>query len=151
MKLAEALIIRAETMKHISQLSERLRDNALVQEGEKPEENPAELLNILQLEIGELELLIYRINHTNNQTSSPEAQSIMLLLAKRDALTLYVSVLRSFISRSSQRFERNSAREIRIESAIDTTKLRIMLDSKSKELRELEMKIQQLNWTTDLL
>ena len=44
MKLAEALNLRADLAKRISQLSVRLQNNALVQEGEKPAENPNELI-----------------------------------------------------------------------------------------------------------
>ncbi|WP_154408098.1 DIP1984 family protein [Anaerovibrio slackiae] len=44
MKLAEALQERADIQKRLSQLRGRLLNNAKVQEGEKPVENPAELL-----------------------------------------------------------------------------------------------------------
>ena len=44
MKLAEALVLRADVQKRIEQLRNRLRQSALVQEGETPPENPQELL-----------------------------------------------------------------------------------------------------------
>ena len=44
MKLAEALILRADIQKRIEQLKSRLADNAKVQEGEKPSEEPKALL-----------------------------------------------------------------------------------------------------------
>lgn len=44
MKLAEALVLRADLQKRIAQLRERLRQSALVQEGEQPPENPEQLL-----------------------------------------------------------------------------------------------------------
>ena len=44
MKLAEALSERADIQKRIQQLRSRLRRNALVQEGEKPAEDPHALL-----------------------------------------------------------------------------------------------------------
>ena len=43
MKLAEALIERADLQKRFDQLEERLQNNALVQEGEKPAEDPEAL------------------------------------------------------------------------------------------------------------
>ncbi len=44
MKLAEALILRADSQKRLAQLRDRLGRNALVQEGESPAEPPAGLL-----------------------------------------------------------------------------------------------------------
>src|ERR1051326_8393767 len=44
MKLAEALVLRADIQKRVEELRKRLKESALVQEGEKPPENPEELL-----------------------------------------------------------------------------------------------------------
>ena len=43
MKLAEALQERADLNRKIEQLNNRLSNNALVQEGEEPAENPEKL------------------------------------------------------------------------------------------------------------
>ena len=61
MKLAEALNLRADVSKRLSQLSERLTANAKVQEGDSPAEDPAELLGELDRLTGQLEELISRI------------------------------------------------------------------------------------------
>ena len=58
MKLAEALIQRAEIKTQIENLRERLKSNAVVQEGEKPIENPTELMEMVDRKIVELENLI---------------------------------------------------------------------------------------------
>ena len=44
MKLAEALQLRADLQKRMEQLASRLYDNATVQEGDAPAEDPAALL-----------------------------------------------------------------------------------------------------------
>ena len=44
MKLAEALMLRADYQKRAEQLKQRLNQNAKVQEGDTPAENPADLL-----------------------------------------------------------------------------------------------------------
>ena len=44
MKLAEALQERADIVNNIERLQSRIRNNALVQEGEEPAENPKELI-----------------------------------------------------------------------------------------------------------
>ncbi len=46
MKLAEALQERADLKRTLNSLKERLQRVALVQEGEKPAEDPQELLRI---------------------------------------------------------------------------------------------------------
>jgi len=43
MKVAEALALRADLQKRLEQLKQRLVKNARVQEGDKREEDPAEL------------------------------------------------------------------------------------------------------------
>ncbi len=47
MKLAEALSLRADLQKRISQLEVRLKNNDRIQEGEEPAENPQELMEEL--------------------------------------------------------------------------------------------------------
>lgn len=47
--------------------------------------------------------------------------------------------------------DRYSLKEIKIDSTVDVAKLQKDLDALSKELRELDQKIQEINWTTDLI
>lgn len=60
MKLAEALILRADYQKRIEQLKQRLLRNAKVQEGDDPAENPAALVEEVNRLAQELEVLIQR-------------------------------------------------------------------------------------------
>ncbi|MBQ3816352.1 MAG: DIP1984 family protein, partial [Clostridia bacterium] len=64
MKLAEALIERADLQKRIDQLEDRLQSNGLVQDGEEPAEDPVVLLAELTTLSTSLEDLITRINLT---------------------------------------------------------------------------------------
>ena len=72
-------------------------------------------------------------------------------LAKKDALALRVSILREFLSAASQKVERYARTEIRIQSSVPVKELQKQADDLSKELRELDVRIQALNWTVDLL
>ena len=78
MKLAEALKERADLNIKIEQLRSRLTANALVQEGEKPAEDPGELLAELDGAIARLEELMARINLTNSsiKKESPALRNI---------------------------------------------------------------------------
>lgn len=69
MKLAEALILRADCQKRIAQLKSRLLVNAKVQEGDAPAETPQELISELERTSSELLDLIKRINRTNSATA----------------------------------------------------------------------------------
>ena len=97
MKLAEALILRADLQKRIDQLRVRLNNNAKVQENDEPSENPEELLNELDNNINQLKILIKQINKTNCVTVS-NGQTLADLIAERDTLTLKSNILRGFLN-----------------------------------------------------
>mgnify|MGYP004581915685 FL=1 len=150
MKLAAALIERADLQTRLTQLQTRLLNNAKVQEGVKPNEDPKDLLKELDEVSKQLEDYIYRINMTNAATLVDETP-LTSLLAKKDVLTKKISILRAFLNESSALIDRYSLKEIKIDSTVDVAKLQKDLDSLSKELRLLDQKIQEINWTTDLI
>ncbi len=90
MKLAEALILRADCQKRIAQLKSRLLVNAKVQEGDAPAETPQELIAELGRVSTELLDLIKRINRTNSATAFAGRGTITDALAERDVLRLSV-------------------------------------------------------------
>ena len=150
MKLAQALILRSDTQKRIEQLKVRLLSNAKTQENEKPSEDPKLLLKELDKLTSELFTLICSINLTN---SSAKFDSISLteMIAKKDALTLKANVLREFATSASQKVDLYSNSEIKILSTVDVAALQKQVDALSKEIRELEMKLQEANWAVDLV
>lgn len=150
MKLAEALRLRADLQKRIASIGQRLNANAKVQEGDKPAEDPYQLLTELDEMIQKLEKLIARINRTNNLTMDGDS-SLTELIARRDALSYKISILRGFLQNASAKVERYSNTEIRIQSTVKVSKLQKQVDKLSKELRELDTQIQCLNWSTELL
>lgn len=150
MKLAAALIERADLQTRLTQLQTRLLNNAKVQEGVKPNEDPKDLLKELDEISKQLEDYIYRINMTNAATLVDETP-LTSLLAKKDVLTKKISILRAFLNESSALVDRYSLKEIKIDSTVDVAKLQKDLDALSKELRLLDQKIQEINWTTDLI
>ncbi len=150
MKLATALSERADLQRRITELGTRLNNNAKVQEGEKPAEEPKALLEELNRDFVRLEELIARINHTNNVTES-EGKTLTDYIAKRDCLKQRISIMRSFLDRSSEKVARYSKTEIKIMSTIEVAEIQKEVDSLSKALRETDEKIQELNWTTELI
>lgn len=150
MKLAEALTMRADLQKRLAQLGERLNNNAKVQEGDSPAEEPKTLLAELDQVTQQLEQLIARINLTNAQTLV-EGETLTELIARKDVMTLKNMTLRSFLSEASSKVDRYSNKEIRIRSTVDVRALQKSVDDAAAAIRALDTKIQMTNWTTDLI
>ena len=150
MRLAEALQLRSDLQKRIYQLQERLNQNATVQEGEKPAEDPVALLHELDGCIAQLEELMERINRTNSQTVTAEG-TLTALLAKRDCLKIKVEAYREFLRQASGLSRRATRSEIKIMSTISVQDYQKQVDQMSAQLRQVDGAIQAANWTTELL
>ena len=135
----------------IRQMEVRLNNNAKVQEGEQPAEDPMDLLKELEEDYIQLENLISAINRTNNSTKLEDGTTLSDLLARRDCRRGRLSSLRNFLNNASALVHRHSASEIKIKSTINVRRLQKQVDGLSQELRELEESIQEKNWTTELL
>ena len=149
MKLASALSERADLQARLSQLETRLNNNAKVQEGQQPAEDPSVLLAELDTLLGRLEELTARINLTNSCTEK-DGRTVTELIARRDMLKQRLSVLRSFLNAASQKVDRYARSEIVIKSTVNVAELQKKTDAAAKELRETDEIIQELNWTTEL-
>lgn len=150
MKLAEALQERADLNRRIEQLRYRLSNNVLVQEGEKPLEDPAALLEELESSFTRLEWLIARINLTNYAVKV-EGRSLTELIARRDVLSLRAEAYRRLVEEASQNTHRATRTEIKILSAVNVPALQRQADDASRELRLLDNTLQATNWTADLM
>ena len=150
MKLAEALLIRSDLQKNITQLESRLVLNAKVQEGEKPAEDPIQLIKVLNQSITDFEKIIYDINMTNSLTMV-DGCPLTKLMAKRETLLLKIKILKNFVENSSRKIDRYSNKEIKILSSVDVSKEQANIDKLCKEYRTLDSKIQSVNWQTDLI
>lgn len=152
MKLAEALINRADAQKRIQQLRERLQRNALVQEGEQPHEDPQALLEELARALNEFTRLVKQINRTNAATSFDETRTLTDVLADRDALMTERSVISGIIATATnQNNFRYSRSEIKQVATVDVAVLQSRVDDLSRRYRELDSAVQQMNWQVDLL
>lgn len=149
MKLAEALAIRKDTQKRIEQLKSRILNNVRVQEGDDPSENPLDLIKELDSSLNQLQQLVYLINKTNMHTVC-EGKTLTQLMAEKDVLAMRVNALRDIFNKASESQDRYSRSEIKMVTTIEIKPLGNQIDKLSKELRELDIKIQGLNFTTDL-
>ena len=150
MKLANALSQRSELQERIRQLEYRLQNNAKVQEGETPAEDPMELLRELEEDYAKLEQFIAAINRTNSSTLV-DGIPLSNLLARRDCWKKKLQGLRDFLDCASELAPRRTVGEIKIRSTVNVREMQKELDRQSKALRELDEKIQEANWTTELM
>lgn len=151
MKLAEALILRADLQKRMEQIRNRLYNNVLTQEGELPSEDPDVLLKEFMSLQKELTTLIKAINRTNNNTPFDDNLMLSEALVERDAILSKRSILSSAATLASEKPDRYSRTEIKNVSTIDIKKFQKEADKLSKEFRELDTKIQGINWNIDLI
>lgn len=151
MKLAEALILRSDLQKRAEQLKARLNRNVKVQEGDAPAEDPAELLKELDQVLTELESIIRKINHTNANTPFSDDMKLSDALTKRDILGMRREILSNAVELASIKQDRFSRSEVKFFSTINVSQVQKEIDNLSKAYRELDTKIQELNWKTDVI
>ena len=150
MKLAEALSIRKDLQTRISELTSRLTNNVKIQEGDEPAEDPMDLFKELDSCLGHLEEYIYRINLTNMNTMCGK-KTLTQLMAERDVLTKRVEVMQNVFNQASSSSERYSRSEIKFVTTIDIKALRKQIDKLSSQLRQLDIEIQAINFSTELI
>lgn len=151
MKLAEALILRSDIQKKIQELRFRLRNVIKIQEGEEAAENPSDLFRELNGALEQFESLVQKINKTNSETEYGEGMTITDALARREKLQLKRSVFSDVMDTASIRYDRSSRTEIKFITTVDISALQKQIDELAKEHRKLDTRIQELNWTTELI
>ena len=149
MKLAEALILRADHQKRLEQLKQRMLRAAKVQEGDSPPEDPAALLSEAERTAGELLSLIRRINRTNAATPFDDGR-LSDALARRDVLklrrVLYTDLAQAAVIQQTA----YTKSEVRFKSTVDVAELQGRADDLAREVRELDARIQAMNWQVEL-
>ena len=155
MKLAEALLLRADRNRTLEQLKQRIQVSARYQEGEDPPEDARALVSAASAVLDELERLIRDINRTNSSTVMADGRTVTDALAERDVLRLRYSMLKisaDAASGSQQQsgYMRATRSELKFMSALDVRRLRQQTSDVARRARELDARIQEVNWTTEL-
>ena len=150
MKLAEALTSRADLQRKIHQLRERIFRNAKIQIDEKPAEDPNELLEALNAASSELVVMIQRINRTNCSIKFDEYRMLSDALIERDDLSQKVELYRELAKQATVTQDRYKKLEIKFVPAVEVKQIQNEADRFAKQFRELDSKIQSINWTEEL-
>lgn len=151
MKLAEALVLRADRKKRIDQLKQRIIRNAKVQEGQKPAEDPEVLIKEMERISEELVGLIKQINRTNSNTEFEKGVSLADAIANRDILVLRNSIYRDLAQAATITQDIRTKSEVKYKGTVKVSQIQEQADELSKAHRELDTRIQEMNWQTELL
>jgi hypothetical protein len=150
MKVAEALALRADLQRRLEQLKQRLVKNARVQEGDQPAELPDQLQIEFERCAEELTSLIRRINRTN---ASTQLGTVTLAdsLAVRDVLKSRQNAYRELAAAASTTQTRATRSEVKFVSTVSVAAVQRKADDLAKEMRELDTRIQEADWKTNLI
>lgn len=150
MKVAEALMLRADLQKKLASLRERVARNAVVQDGEQPHEDPEALIGEAVAALEQLESLVCRVNLANTQNKLPDGRTLTEAIARRDALTQQHSLIQAAIAGSNKEPDRYSMSEIKWVATVDIAGLQKRSEDLAQRIRELNAQIQEANWNTDI-
>lgn len=150
MLLAEALYERAAAQRRFVDLKQRIAENARVQEGEQPAEDPYALLG-QAVEVNQrIRDLIVAINVANTMITLPDGDTLAAALAQREALTQRLQLVSDTADRAARRRARSGRAEIREIAVVDVGALRAEADRLAAEHRALDATLHWVNWTTEL-
>ena len=151
MKLAEALAERSDCEGRIAEIRKRIVRSARVQEGEQPAENISDLLAESERMFARLLELVAAINRTNSQTPFDGGRTVADAIAERDLAGKRRDFLAAIAEAASTRQDRYSKSEVKFVAALSIASLQAEVDRLAKHYRELDTRLQELNWKTELI
>jgi hypothetical protein len=151
MKLAEALAERSDCQNRIDEMKKRLIRSARVQEGDQPAEDATELLAETDRTFARLLELVSAINRINSKTEFDTERTISDVIAERDVVGKRRAFLAGIAEAASTRQDRYSKSEVRFVATVSVGKLQTEVDQLAKRYRELDTRLQELNWKTELI
>lgn len=157
MKLAEALQLRKELKKAISQLESKISKSLILQQGTTPLYKVDEKYDELVAKNNELSKLIASINYTNNISKIEDgalgitkAETISEALIFRDCLQKRLELVKEIVNKGKDD-ELESKDQVRFKSFVDVAFYDTKADELQTQLQELETKLQMINWQVDLI
>lgn len=151
MKLAAALAERKAIKTKMEDLKKRIYQNSTVQDGDDVIEDPLGLIKELQHVTDQFRQLVTRINQTNNATQLPDGISLMEAIIKKDMLNYLHLIHTNLADKATPKYDRYSQREIKLIPTVNISDIRKKADTLAKQLRQLNLQIQELNWHTELI
>lgn len=132
-------------------MKQRLSRCARIQEGEQAAEDPAVLLAEADRVFSRLLYLVTSINRTNAATPFEGQRTISDAIAERDVLGKKRDLFAQLAEAASTRQDRYSKSEVKFISTVSVGDAQKQKDRLAKEFRELDTRIQEANWKTDII
>lgn len=151
MKLAEALVLRADLQKKLENLKRRLANSVRKLDDIQVIEDPEVLKLEAEETITALYSLIDRIYRTNQSVILPSGQSMVTVLAKRDELVERRKLLDYIINKSLPDSGLYFNERGKWQPAIDISAYQKQMDDIAMQIRRLNLDIQQTNWQVNLV
>ena len=151
MKLAEALAERSDCQVRLSELQKRLGRSARVQEGEQPAEDATELMAEVERLFDRQLHLISAINRTNAKTVFDGERTISDAIAERDVLGKKRDLIAAVAEAASVRQDRYTKSEVKFVATLSVAQLQKQVDQIARRYREVDTRLQELNWRTELV
>jgi len=120
-------------------------------EGDAPAETPQDLIVELERAASELLDLIRRINRTNSATAFAGRGTISDALAERDVLALQRPAYADLAQMGAITQGRITRSEVKYISTINVAEIQKRADELAKVYRDLDARLQELNWQTELV
>ena len=152
MLLAEALLRKAILKKELEALEQRMGESARIPHDEEPADDYLLLLNSYHEKANELLDMSFRILDTNSNTVFGEGETISQAILRRDSLKRVVSMYNKLLSAATGGGRGLfSSRDVKYKRVVNMDKARSDMNHAAMQYRDLDIKLQQLNWNTELL
>jgi len=144
------MLLRADIRKKSASLRIRIGQNAVVQQGDEPHEDPTKLIEEAFSLLKEYESLVFRINQANMHNMLPDGRSLTQAIAHRDTVAAQHSLLQHAIANTQKEPDRYSNTEIKWVATLKVGNLQKQSEDLAKKIRELNAAIQETNWKVEL-
>lgn len=156
MKLAEALMIRAELKKEIDILLDKIIESAVLHDDEEKLEDPNEYLLKLNNHLNELFLTEKKILKTNFESSFDEKRTIYEALLEKQHLARILHRYERLIDSVKKKLKpfyyyEDIKKYEKPECLIDIKKLIFEKEQFENSYKKLNQQIQKRNWEIDVL
>lgn len=148
MKLAEAISLRSDLQRKVTDIEDRIKASGRLQDGDKPAEDTSLLFKELSSVLNQLNELIYKINKTN-LSSEFEGKTLTQLIAEKDVIKMRNDALREIINTCKDTMRMSS--DTKIVCTLDLAQLIKEKEKYEKDLSSIKLQIQKGNWTFDLI
>ena len=95
--------------------------------------------------------LVSAINCSNSKTPFEEKRTISDAIAERDVIGKRRDFMANVAEAASTRQDRYSKSEVRFVATVSIAKLQAEVDQPAKRYRELDTRLQEMNWQTELI